>query len=267
MVSTALGEQSPSARLPAPPNERPPARPTGLAGSCGRASSASRSFSQGNSLCRGYIQKYNDPPVQNWLSVHGTVVGVAGFPHCNPHGLFGLVCDQLAKLCGDLAYTKLTQGLLFQADYFRDPTRANTSEYKSNSQVAQWNNEGASYNATFKANFIAVKQFIMIKALKDSMVYPNEGACMYVRICIHGNGHGHAVYVIYPNGRSMHEYVRVYVVCPNEGAPWIERESFFSTCLSPCGARLTSRAFGAPVASGGGGGGVCDDAYECVFPS
>jgi len=132
-------------------------------------------FSQGNSLCRGYIQKYNDPPVQNWLSVHGTVVGVAGFPHCNPHGLFGLVCDQLAKLCGDLAYTKLTQGLLFQADYFRDPTRANTSEYKSNSQVAQWNNEGASYNATFKANFIAVKQYIMIKALKDSMVYPNEG--------------------------------------------------------------------------------------------
>ena len=25
-----------------------------------------------------YIQKYNDPPVKNWLSVHGTVVGVTG---------------------------------------------------------------------------------------------------------------------------------------------------------------------------------------------
>ena len=30
-------------------------------------------------------------------------------------------------------------------------------------------------NATYKANFVKVKRFIMIKALKDTMVYPNEG--------------------------------------------------------------------------------------------
>ena len=41
-------------------------------------------FSQGNSLCRGYIHRYNDPPVANFLSVHGTVSGVAGFPNRNP---------------------------------------------------------------------------------------------------------------------------------------------------------------------------------------
>ena len=34
-------------------------------------------FSQGNSLCRGYIQKYNNPPVITFLSVHGTVSGVS----------------------------------------------------------------------------------------------------------------------------------------------------------------------------------------------
>ena len=33
-----------------------------------------------------YIQRYNDPPVVTWLSVHGTVSGVAGFPNCNPDG-------------------------------------------------------------------------------------------------------------------------------------------------------------------------------------
>ena len=38
-----------------------------------------------------------------------------------------------------------------------------------------WNNEGASVNATYKENFIKVKRFIMIKAEQDSMVYPNEG--------------------------------------------------------------------------------------------
>ena len=41
--------------------------------------------------------------------------------------------------------------------------------------IAQWNNEGAVVNATYKANFVKVQRFIMIKALKDSMVYPNEG--------------------------------------------------------------------------------------------
>jgi palmitoyl-protein thioesterase len=159
-------------------------------------------FSQGNSLCRGYIQKYNDPPVRNFLSVHGTVSGVAGFPNCDPTGALGPVCKQLEKLVGDLAYTKLSQGLLFQrarlclfsclvlcassssfatfvlvctVDYFRDPMRVGTASYKNMSQLAQWNNEGREYNATYRTNFIKVERFIMIKALKDTMVYPNEG--------------------------------------------------------------------------------------------
>jgi len=132
-------------------------------------------FSQGNSLCRGYIQKYNDPPVITFLSVHGTVSGVAGFPNCNPDGLLGIVCKQLSHLCGDLSYTSITQGLLFQIDYFRDPMRVNTDAYKKHSQIAAWNNEGDVVNATFKENFGKTKRFAMIKAEKDSMVYPNEG--------------------------------------------------------------------------------------------
>merc|ERR1712071_293838 len=59
-------------------------------------------FSQGNSLCRGYIQKYNDPPVNAFISVHGTVMGVAAFPSCfrQEHKL-GLVCKALAEVLGD----------------------------------------------------------------------------------------------------------------------------------------------------------------------
>jgi len=132
-------------------------------------------FSQGNSLCRGYIQMYNDPPVVNFLSVHGTVSGVAGFPQCDPTGLLGPVCKLLAELTGDLAYGEAMQNDLFQADYFRDPKRVNTDAYKANSQIAQWNNEGNTVNATFKANFGKTKRFAMIKALKDTMVFPNEG--------------------------------------------------------------------------------------------
>jgi len=132
-------------------------------------------LSQGNSLCRGYIQKYNDPPVKTFLSVHGTVSGVAGFPNCNPKGLLGPVCKQLAKLLGDAAYTSLAQDALFQADYFRDPTRVGKDGFKKGSQIAQWNNEGEAVDTTINDNFAKVLRFAMIKAEKDTMVYPNEG--------------------------------------------------------------------------------------------
>ena len=97
-------------------------------------------FSQGNSLCRGYIQKYNGvgayPAVQNWLSVHGTVSGVAGFPNCDPDGLLGPVCKPLAHLVGDIAYTAATQKILFQIDYYRDPNRVGTAA-RSNAHLGK----------------------------------------------------------------------------------------------------------------------------------
>lgn len=133
--------------------------------------------SQGNSLIRGYIQKYNDPPVNAWISVHGTVMGVGAFPNCFSQGKpLGLLCKALAEVLGDLAYNGLVQGILFQADYYRDPLKASSHSYLKNSQIARWNNEdAASMNATYTENFGKVKRFAMVKAAKDSMVYPNEG--------------------------------------------------------------------------------------------
>jgi len=130
-------------------------------------------FSQGNSLIRGYIHKYNDPPVLNVLHVHGTVSGVSGFPQCDPTG--SGICAGVAHLCGDLAYNSIVQGILFQADYFRDPRMTGLSIYRSNSQLAQWNNEGETTNSTYKKNFASVNKFVMVKALQDTMVFPNEG--------------------------------------------------------------------------------------------
>eukprot|EP00659_Diplonema_papillatum_P022425 gene22425-34346_t len=134
-------------------------------------------FSQGNSVIRGYIHKYNDPPVKTFLSVHGTVMGVAGFPNCNPNGILAPVCDKLDESLGEKAYYFETQDALFQANYFRDPLRWNDTQYRRNSQLAQWNGEGlpGTFNETFKQNFIKVERFAMIKAMRDTMVFPNEG--------------------------------------------------------------------------------------------
>lgn len=133
-------------------------------------------LSQGNSVIRGYIERYNEPPVRNYLAIHGTVMGVAGFPNCNPSGLLPGICDTISKLCGDLAYSEIVQNHLFQANYFRDPTRINTTQYKTNSQIAAWNNENPDkQNPQYTKNFESVKSYNMIKALKDTMVFPNEG--------------------------------------------------------------------------------------------
>ena len=132
-------------------------------------------FSQGNSLIRGYIQRYNDvgPPCKAHLSVHGTVMGVAGFPQCDPSK--SSICAGIAKLLGDLAYNKLVQGILFQANYLRDPYKVTSSDYLENSQIADWNNEGSTPNPKYAKNFGMVDKFIQVKAAGDTMVFPNDG--------------------------------------------------------------------------------------------
>jgi len=133
-------------------------------------------FSQGNSQCRGYIQKYNDPPVNTFLSVHGTVMGVQAFPGCSTQGKeLGLICKTFAEVLGDLAYNPIVQGILYQANYFRDASKASGPGYLKHSQIAQWNNENPkTFNQTLKDNFAKTK-YAMVKAAKDSMVYPNQG--------------------------------------------------------------------------------------------
>jgi len=130
-------------------------------------------FSQGNSIIRGYIQKYNDPPVNTVIHVHGTIVGVAGFPQCNPDD--NIWCKFLASLSGDFVYNMVAQQTFFQANYFRDPKKVDT-DYKKYSQLAVWNNEGpGGVNQTLAENFGKVDKFVMVKALADTMVFPNEG--------------------------------------------------------------------------------------------
>merc|ERR1719460_2828730 len=133
-------------------------------------------FSQGNSQCRGYIQKYNDPPVANFISVHGTVMGVQAFPGCfKQDKKLGLLCRTFAEVLGDLAYNPLVQNILYQANYYRDAKKVTHKGYLKYSQIAQWNNENPdNVNQSYKDNFVKVR-YAMVKAAGDSMVYPNQG--------------------------------------------------------------------------------------------
>eukprot|EP00406_Dinophysis_acuminata_P069287 CAMPEP_0179276626 /NCGR_PEP_ID=MMETSP0797-20121207/34677_1 /TAXON_ID=47934 /ORGANISM="Dinophysis acuminata, Strain DAEP01" /LENGTH=364 /DNA_ID=CAMNT_0020985193 /DNA_START=25 /DNA_END=1119 /DNA_ORIENTATION=- len=132
-------------------------------------------FSQGNTVIRGYIHRYNDPPVRSFISMHGVMMGVAGMPQCpmNVTGL-GLICKAVDKLVGLGAYTTFVQNHLAQANYYRDPT-----SLKAFRDVAHFlpyiNNEvEGRENATYSANFKSLEKLVLVMAQDDTMVHPKE---------------------------------------------------------------------------------------------
>jgi len=136
-------------------------------------------LSQGNNLIRGYIQKYNDPPVKSFLSICGINAGVAAFPQCAPSiPVLGKVCLALNSLLGDLAYNALVQGILMQANYFRDPAKLSSPAYMQHSQLAQWNGEGVTPAANMsqqRANWAKTAAFVWVRGTLDTVVWPNIG--------------------------------------------------------------------------------------------
>lgn len=135
-------------------------------------------LSQGNNLIRGYIQKYNDPPVHTFMSICGINAGVGAFPSCGPSGaLLGPICEVVAEVLGPAANLGLVQDVLFQANYYRDPVMLNSSEYQKNNQLARWNGEAepGSFNESFKENFLKTKKYVWVKGTEDTVVWPREG--------------------------------------------------------------------------------------------
>lgn len=56
-------------------------------------------------------QRYNDPPVNTHLSIHGPLVGVAALPSCQERDD---VCQNIDALLAKVAYTAKMQDFLFQ---------------------------------------------------------------------------------------------------------------------------------------------------------
>lgn len=132
-------------------------------------------LSQGNNVIRGYMMKYNDPPVKSFISICGINAGVGAFPQCSPSmPVVGKVCQALTEVLGDFAYLELVQNHLFQADYFRDPKKLDGKLYLKNSELAQWNGE-SKVNEEWKANWAKTDKFVWVKGTQDTVVWPREG--------------------------------------------------------------------------------------------
>ncbi|DAZ99567.1 TPA: hypothetical protein N0F65_001395 [Lagenidium giganteum] len=127
-------------------------------------------FSQGNLLIRGYIERYNNPPVLNFISFHGPLAGVGALPQCKPTQF---ICREINRLIGTQVYSDRVQKHLAQSNYFRDPLKID--EYLQHVHfLPDLNNEGKSVNATYKENFIKLHNLALVRANADTQVVPKD---------------------------------------------------------------------------------------------
>jgi len=65
------------------------------------------------------------------MSICGINAGVGAFPSCPPDGKhIGGICKTITEVLGDFAYNSFVQKHLFQANYFRDPSKTDGDHYK-----------------------------------------------------------------------------------------------------------------------------------------
>lgn len=128
-------------------------------------------YSQGNLVIRGYIEKYNNPRVHNFISMHGPLAGVGAFPGCS---ISHDICKLFSEVLGALAYYPAIQEHLAQANYFRDPMKID-SYLAGDKFLADVNNErSASVNSTFTSNWESLESVCLVKAYGDTVVVPND---------------------------------------------------------------------------------------------
>jgi len=128
-------------------------------------------FSQGGQFLRAYIQRFNDPPVYNLISVGGQHQGVYGLPKCP--GNESRMCEIAREMLNSGAYSDAVQPRLVQAEYWHDPT--NTAEYLEKCVfLPDINNALSTQNITYKKNFMSLNHLALVQFTEDTIVQPRE---------------------------------------------------------------------------------------------
>jgi len=128
-------------------------------------------FSQGSQFLRAYVERCNDPPVYNLISMGGQHQGVADLPNCLT--VNETICALVEELLAFGAYTPFVQDNVIQAQYFKDPMDLQ-SYLKYNIFIADINNERPSKNPLYKKNLITLNQLALFKFDLDTVVVPRD---------------------------------------------------------------------------------------------
>uniref|UniRef100_A0A2K5D809 palmitoyl-CoA hydrolase n=1 Tax=Aotus nancymaae TaxID=37293 RepID=A0A2K5D809_AOTNA len=117
--------------------------------------------------CAAWVLQHLDPPAPLPLVIwHG--MGVFGLPRCP--GESSHICDFIRKTLNAGAYSKVVQERLVQAEYWHDPIKEDV--YRNHSIFLADINQERGINESYKKNMMALKKFVMVKFLNDSIVDP-----------------------------------------------------------------------------------------------
>jgi len=130
-------------------------------------------FSQGSQFLRAYVERCNDPPVYNLISMGGQHQGVADIPDCM--ALNSTICDLVEKLLAFGAYNTFVQNNVIQAQYFKDPM--DMGAYRQyNVFLTDINNEKSTKNPKYKQHLSSLNQFALFKFDLDTVVIPRASS-------------------------------------------------------------------------------------------
>jgi palmitoyl-protein thioesterase len=133
-------------------------------------------YSQGSLIIRGYIEKYNNPPVNNFISMHGPLAGISDFADCGAGADASDLCSQLSELLRSSAYTPEVQAGFAPSNYYRDPRLL--AEYSEHSSfLKNINNEIPNNDKDTKlhlSNWASLKSLCLVRAEKDTDIIPAE---------------------------------------------------------------------------------------------
>jgi len=128
-------------------------------------------FSQGGQFLRAYVERCNNPPVHNLITVGGQHQGVYGMPNCP--GVNITVCEWIRDLLDLGAYNSWIQNFLVQAQYWQDPLDEK-AYLAGNIFLPDINNALPTKNQTYKNNILKLSNFVMVRFTEDTMVQPIE---------------------------------------------------------------------------------------------
>ncbi|KAL0221222.1 hypothetical protein RCL1_001076 [Eukaryota sp. TZLM3-RCL] len=120
--------------------------------------------SQGTLIMRGYIEKYNDPPVITFSALTGPQNGQSGVPRS------GILNKLISSMIEKLMYTEYIQNSFSFAQYWKDSFR--TDLYLQHSKyLVELNNE-VTFNPMYRENILKLKKYISLWSPADEVIIP-----------------------------------------------------------------------------------------------
>jgi palmitoyl-protein thioesterase len=132
-------------------------------------------FSQGGQFLRGYVERCNNPPVHNLVTLGSQHNGIAQYQTCGATDWF---CKGWQALLRGNTWSNYVQSHLVPAQYYRsvnETTGEASEEYLEHSNfLADVNNEREEKNATYAKNLASLENLVMYMFEDDVTVIPKE---------------------------------------------------------------------------------------------